>query len=136
MSGRRLLFAQVLDDGDAPLGLFKCLAKKWAVHEAPQDFTTSRSLRLNADSTTGAVSDTGFPVLEALGYLVSRGAEGLNNIALLTINEYSLGSVLRSLFIVGGVPTRTVPASSSPYWGSSRPTGSPRLCDSRQSIFP
>ena len=101
MSGRRSLFAQVLDDGDSPLGLFKYLAKKWAVPKAPQDFTASRSLRLNTDSTTGAVSDTGFPVLEALGDLVSRGAEGLNNIALLAINEYGLVSVLHSLFLVG-----------------------------------
>ena len=83
------------------MSLFKYLAKKWAVPEDPQDFTASRSLRSNTDSTTGAVSDTGFRVLEALGDLASRGAEGLDNIALLTINEYVLVSVLRSLFLFG-----------------------------------
>ena len=100
MSGRRSLFDQVLDDGDAPLGLFKYLAKKWAVPKSPQDFTASRSLRSNTDSTTRAVSDTGFPVLEALVDLVSRGAEDLDNIALLTINKYGLVSVLLSLFLI------------------------------------
>ena len=77
MSGRRSLFAQVLDDRDAPLGLFKELANKWAVPEAPQDFTASCSLRSNTDSAMGAVSNTGVLVLEALGDLVLRVAEGL-----------------------------------------------------------
>ena len=63
MSGRRSLFAQVLDNGDALLVFFKQLANKWAVSESPQDFTASRSLRSNTDSATGAVSDTGFTVL-------------------------------------------------------------------------
>ena len=80
MSDRRSLFAQVLNNGDDPLGLFKYLTDKWEVTEDPQDFTASRSLRLNTDSTMGAVSDTGFPVLEALGDLVLRGAEGLGSL--------------------------------------------------------
>ena len=70
------------------------------VPEAPQDFTASRSLRSNTKSTTGAVSDTGFPVLESLGALVLRGAEGLDKLALLAGNEEGLVSVLHSLFLV------------------------------------
>ena len=63
MSGRRSLFAQVLDDRDAPIGLFKYLANKWAVPKFPQDFTASRSLRSNTDSMIEAISDTVFPLL-------------------------------------------------------------------------
>ena len=101
MSGHLSLFSQVLDKGDAPLGLFKYPAKKWVVPEAPQDFTASRSLRLNTDSATGAVSDTGFLVIKALGALVLRGDEGLDKLTLLALNEDGLVSVLRSLFQVG-----------------------------------
>ena len=50
---------------------------------------------------TGAVSDTGFPLLEALGALVLRGAEGLDKLALLTVNKYGLVFVMHSLFLVG-----------------------------------
>ena len=74
MSVRRSLFAQVLDKGGAPLGLYKYPAKKWAVSKAPQEFNAIRSLRSNMESTMLAVSDTGFPILEALGAIVSRGA--------------------------------------------------------------
>ena len=49
----------------------------------------------------GAVSDMDFPVLKALGAFVSRGAEGLNKLALLAVNEYGLVSVLHYLFQVG-----------------------------------
>ena len=101
MSGQRLLFTQVLDNGDSPLGLFKYLAKKWAVPKSPHDFTASRSLRSSTDSATGAVNDTGFSVLEALGALISRGAEGLDKLALLDVKKYGLFSVLHSLFLVG-----------------------------------
>ena len=101
MSDRRLLLSQVLDKGDAPLALYKYLAKKWAIPKSPQEFTASRSLRLNMDYATGAVSDTGFPVLEALGILVSRGAEGLDKLFLIAVNEDDLISVLHSLFQVG-----------------------------------
>ena len=74
MSGRSLLFAQVLDYGYTLMGLFKYPAKKLAVPEAPQDFTSSRSLRSNTDSAMAAVSGTEFRVLESLGDLISRGA--------------------------------------------------------------
>ena len=67
MSGRRSFFTQILDEGDAPLVLFKYLAKKWTFPEDPHKFTTSLSLRSNKDSATRAVSDTGFPVIKALG---------------------------------------------------------------------
>ena len=99
--GRRLLFAQALENGNDPLGLFKYLAKKWAVPKAPQDFTARRSLHLNTDSATGAVSNMGFLVLEALEALVSRGAEVLDKLALLAVNEDGLVSVLHYLFLVG-----------------------------------
>ena len=101
MSVRYLLFAQVLDEGDDPLGLFKYLAKKLTVPESPQGFTASRSLRSNIDYTPGAIRDTGFPVLKDLGALVSRGAEGVDKIALLAVNEDGLVSVLHSLFQFG-----------------------------------
>ena len=58
----------------------------------------SCSLHSNTDSATGSVSDTGFLVLEALGALVSRGAEGLEKLALLTINYDGLVYVMQSLF--------------------------------------
>ena len=96
------MFTQVLDNGDFPLGLFKQLTNKWAVPEFTQELTASRSLHSSTDSTTGAVSNTVFPVLEALGALVSRGAEGLNKLALLAINRDGLVSVLHSLVLVGG----------------------------------
>ena len=96
-----MFFPQVLDEGDALLGIFNNLAKKWAVPEAPQEFTASRYLRSNTDPTMGAVSDMDFPVLKALGAFVSRGAEGLNKLALLAVNEYGLVSVLHYLFQVG-----------------------------------
>ena len=38
-------------------------------------------------SATGAVRNTGFPVLEALGDLFSRRAEGLDKLALLAVNN-------------------------------------------------
>ena len=101
MSVRYLLFAQVLDEGDDPLGLFKYLAKKLTVPESPQGFTASRSLRSNIDYTPGAIRDTGFPVLKDLGALVSRGAEGVDKIALLAVNKDGLVSVLQPLFLVG-----------------------------------
>ena len=101
MSGRNSFFAQVLDKGDAPIGIFKYLANKWAVPGSPQEFTASRSLRSNTDSATGSVSDTGFPVIEALGYFVSGGSEGIYKLSLLAVNEDSLVSVLHSLFKVG-----------------------------------
>ena len=56
---------------------------------------------MNTDSATGAVSDTGFPVLEALGALVSRGVESINRLALLDVNKDVLISVLHSLLLVG-----------------------------------
>ena len=86
MSVRRSLFAQVLENGDTLLGLSRYLAKKWAFPGSPQDFTASRSLRSNKDSATVSVSNTGFPVLEDLGYLVSRGVEVLVKLTLLDIN--------------------------------------------------
>ena len=101
MSGRRSLFSQALDEGGSPLGIFKYLAKKWAFPEAPQEFTASRSLRLNTDSATVAVSDTGFPVLEDLGAIVSRGAGGLDKLSVLAVNKGSHIFVLHSLFQVG-----------------------------------
>ena len=101
MSGRRSLFAQVRDEGDAPLDLFNYLAKKWAVPKSPQEFTASRSLQLNTDSMTGSIRGMGFPVLKALGALVSRGTEGLDKLALLAINKDGLVSVLNSLLQVG-----------------------------------
>ena len=94
MSGRRLFFAQVLDEVDALIGLSKYLAKKWAVPKSPQDFTASRYLRSNTDSATGSVSDTGLLVLKVLGALVSRGAEGLDKLALLSVNEDGLRPAL------------------------------------------
>ena len=96
-----LVFSQVLDEGDALLGLFKYLSKKWSGPRDPQDFTASRSLHSNTDSVMGAVSDTDFPVLKALGYLVSRGVEGLDKLALLAVNKDGLVFVLHSLFLVG-----------------------------------
>ena len=102
MSVQSLLFSQILNNGDSPLGLFKYLAKKWEVLESPQDFTASRSLRLNTDLTMGGISDTGLPVLEALGALVSSSVEGLYKLALLPINEDGLVFVLNSLFLFGG----------------------------------
>ena len=72
----------------------------WAVPNTPQEFTARRSLYSNTDSATGAVSNTGFPVLEALGDLVSRGTVGLDKLALLAVNEDDLFSVLHSLFQV------------------------------------
>ena len=101
MSGRRSLLSQVLDEGDAMLELYKYLAKKWEVPEAPQEFPASRSLRSNTNSATGAISDTGFPVLKSLGTLVSRGAKGLKKLSLLVVNKDGLISVLHSLFLVG-----------------------------------
>ena len=53
------------------------------------------------DSATGDVSDTGFPVLKSLGDIFSRGAEGLYKLALLSVNEDVLISVLHSLFLFG-----------------------------------
>ena len=56
----------------------------------------------------GGISDTGLPVLEALGALVSSSVEGLYKLALLPINEDGLVFVLNSLFLFGGgAPTRT-----------------------------
>ena len=101
MSGWSSLFTQVLDGGDFLLALYKYLAKEWAVPKAPKEFTASRSLCSNMDSSTGAVNNTGFPVLEDLGNLVSRSAEGLNKLSLISLNEYILVSVLHSLFQVG-----------------------------------
>ena len=49
----------------------------------------------------GAVSDTGFPLLKALGALVSRGTEGLDKLSLLAVIKDGLVSVLHSLFLVG-----------------------------------
>ena len=90
MSGRHSLFTQVL-----------CLAKKWVFPKAPQDFTASHFLRSNTDSVTRAVSNTGFLVIEALGALVLRGAEGLDKIALLAVNKEGLVSFLHSIILVG-----------------------------------
>ena len=101
MSGERSLFPYILDKGDDLLGLLKYLAKKWAVPKSPHDFTASRSLRLNTDSATGAVSDTGFPVLEDLGAIVSRGAGGLDKLSVLAFNKGGHIYVLHSLFQVG-----------------------------------
>ena len=49
----------------------------------------------------GAVSDTGFPLLKALGALVSRGTEGIDKLSLLAVIKDGLVSVLHSLFLVG-----------------------------------
>ena len=77
------------------------LANKWAFPEAAQYFAASRSLCSNTDSATGAVINTGFPVFKALADLISRGDEGLDNLALLAVNADPLVSVLHSLFHVG-----------------------------------
>ena len=95
------MFAQVLDNEDALLGLFKYFAKKWAAPEVPQYFIASRSLCSNTDSATGPLSNTGLPVLKALRALVLRGAEGLVNINLLAVNKDGLVSVLHEIFLVG-----------------------------------
>ena len=87
MSGRRSLFTQVLDEGDAPLALYKYLAKKWAVPKYLQEFTASRSI--------------GFPVLKDPGTLVLRDSEGINELSLLAVNKDGLVSVLHSLLQVG-----------------------------------
>ena len=101
MSGRRLLFAQVLDEGDAPLALYKYLVNKWTVPKASHEFTASLSLCSNMDYTTRAISNTVFPVLKSLVTIVLMGVEGLDKLSLLAVNEDSLVSVLRSCFRVG-----------------------------------
>ena len=101
MSGRCLLFVQVVDKGDALIVLYKYLTKKWAFLEAPQEFTASRSLCLNTESAMGAFSDTWFPVLETLGPLVFSSAEGLNKLSLFAVNEEGFVSILNSRFQVG-----------------------------------
>ena len=101
MSGQRSLLAQVLDNGNSPLGLFKYLTNKWAFPKKPQYFTASRSFRSNTDSVTGAVSNTSVLVLGALGTLGSMGAEGLDKLALVNVKEDGLVSILHYLFLVG-----------------------------------
>ena len=135
MSGRRSLFAQVLDAGYAPLGIYIYLAKKWAVPEAPQEFTTSRSFRSNTESASRDINATGFPVLEALGALVSRGDEGLGKLALLAVNEEGLVSVLQYIFRLGRAPTKTSSASSLLTATTFLPLGSPQSCDSKRPIL-
>ena len=49
---------------------------------------------------TGAVSDIGFPVLEALEAIFLRGTEGLDKLSLRTVNKDGLVSALNSLFQV------------------------------------
>ena len=85
---------------------------------------------------TGAVSNTGFPVLEALGDLVLRGAEGLNRLALLADNKEGLVSVLQSLFLVGESAYEDGPGKVFTIRGRSQLTGSLRSCDLRRSILP
>ena len=46
------------------------------------------------ESATGAISNMSFLVIEAVGALVLRGAEGLDNLALLVVNKDGLVSVL------------------------------------------
>ena len=91
------------------------------------EFTASRYLRSNTESATGAVSDTDLPVLEALGALVSRGAEGLDKISLLAVNEDGLVSVLHSLFLVGESAYKDGPRKLSAIRGKIPADGLPTI---------
>ena len=105
MTGRRSNYAQALDEGDAPMSLYKHLAVTWAVPDSFPAETTGRSTRSSEDPSTGAVAATGLPVFEALRNLVTRNVEGISKITLLAANEAGEVSLLHSLFVAGSNAT-------------------------------
>ena len=75
MFGRRLSYAKVLGESDAPLALHKHLARYWAAADTPPDDPGGRATQSTADPSTGAVAAVGVPVLETLRNLVLRKVE-------------------------------------------------------------
>ena len=101
MAGRRASYAQVLIDTEALIALYKHLARYWAVPDTPTEDLGGRATRSNVDTTTGAVSAVGLPVLETLRNLVLWNIDGVDKLSFLAINGVGEISVLHPLFCVG-----------------------------------
>ena len=101
MAGRRVNYADVLVETEAPIALYKHLAKYWAVTDTPPEDPGGRATRSTADPATGAVAAVGLPVLENLRNLVLRKVDGVDKLSFLAVNIVREVSVLHSLFCIG-----------------------------------
>ena len=100
MAVRRASYAQVLVETEAPIALYKHLARYWAVPDTPLEDPGGRATCSNADPATGTVAAVGLPVLETLRKLVLRKIDGANKLSFLVVNGVREVSVLHSLFCV------------------------------------
>ena len=101
MSGGRASYAQVLVETEAPIVLYKHLARYWAVPDTPLEDPGGQATRSNADPATGAVAAVGLPVFKTLQNLILRNIDGADKLSFLAVNSVGEVSVLHSLFCVG-----------------------------------
>ena len=101
MAGRHANHAEVLVETEAPIALYKHLAKYWAVTDTPPEDPGGRATRSTADPATGAVATVGIPVRETLWNLVLQKVDEFDKISFLAVNSVGEVSVLHSLFCVG-----------------------------------
>ena len=84
----RSSLAHLLENGTPPSALFTGLAKKWESGVAEDKaFVVGRSLHVAVDLDVGALVKTGRATFDLLMSLLGRRSEGLNCLALLTIDE-------------------------------------------------
>ena len=101
MDGRRANYAEVLVKTEAPIALYKNLAKYWAVTDTPPEDPVGRATRSTADPATAAVASVELPILETLRNLVLWKVDGVDKLSFLAVNSVGEVSVLHSLFCVG-----------------------------------
>ena len=101
MDGQRASYAEVLVETEAPIALYKHLARYWAVPDTPLEDPGVRATLTNAYPATGAVAAVGLPVLNTLRNFVLRKIDGVDKLSFFSVNSVGEVSVLHSLFCVG-----------------------------------
>ena len=101
---RRLSLAHMMDDGNPPpppTALFDALAKEWASGVVDdEDFAAGCYLCTSVNLEVGSLAETGRIPFKLLRSLAGRCLEGLDLLALLTIDRNGWVAVLRLLFCV------------------------------------
>ena len=82
-----------------PTALFAVLTKRWASGVVYDEaFAAGCSLCASVDLEVGSLADTGHPPFKLLRSLAGRQLEGLDFLALLTIDGDGLVTVINSVF--------------------------------------
>ena len=137
MAGRSASYTQVLVETEAPIALYKHLARYWAVRDTPPEDPGGRVTCSNADPATGTVTAVVIPVLEICGTSSSARLTGSTSSPSLPLTE--LGKSLSYITPSAWGETRATSrrATSTLYTARSPPLASPWLsASSSSSLLP